>query len=299
MPVPIVSVIIPTYNSSGALRQSVESVLLQDMDDLELWVIGDGCTDDSREVVEGFGDARVFWHNLPRNSGGPSAPRNEGLRRAAGQFIAYLGHDDLWFPWHLSTLLHLLRETDADFAFSMGLAVFPGERLQPYGSSPDRWQRTPALSPSNWVHKADLTPRIGAWSPKLRLPHDREFLGRVLRSGVRLAQEPQVSVLVFPAAWWASYSIQADYPQQPYVATMRTDPHNLCLQMLNRVAEQCAQGEGPLPQGRGSIVHRTLRRLVEAYGLDRWPVTAIMHWRWRRRSGLASRRQVEGSGNGS
>ena len=99
---PIVSVIIPTYNCSGLLRQSVESVLLQEMDDFELWVIGDGCTDDSRKVVEGFGDPRVFWHNLRTNSGGPGTPRNEGLRRARGQYVAYLGHDDLWFPWHLS-----------------------------------------------------------------------------------------------------------------------------------------------------------------------------------------------------
>ena len=109
---PIVTVIIPTYNSSGTLRLSLETVLQQDFTDYEIWVIGDNCSDDSEAVVMSFRDKRVQWINLSVNSGTPSVPRNEGLRRARGRFIAYLGHDDLWFPWHLSQLVdcieHLL-----------------------------------------------------------------------------------------------------------------------------------------------------------------------------------------------
>lgn len=59
-----VTVIIPTYNWSAALRVSITSVLTQTYRDFELLVIGDCCTGDSREVVEAFRDARLQWHNL-------------------------------------------------------------------------------------------------------------------------------------------------------------------------------------------------------------------------------------------
>ncbi len=102
---PIVSVIIPTYNWSSVLRFAVGSVLWQSERNLELLVMGDACTDDSEEVVRSFGDSRVHWHNLPRNFGSQSGPNNAGLELARGRFVAYLGHDDIWRPDHLATLL--------------------------------------------------------------------------------------------------------------------------------------------------------------------------------------------------
>ncbi|MEL7342884.1 MAG: glycosyltransferase family A protein, partial [Bacteroidota bacterium] len=99
---PLVSVIIPTYNYSSVLRCAIESVLLQTMTDFELWVIGDGCTDNSEQVVSDFKDPRIFWHNLPQNTGDQSTPNNWALDHARGDYIAYLGHDDLWLPNHLA-----------------------------------------------------------------------------------------------------------------------------------------------------------------------------------------------------
>ena len=105
---PRVSVIVATYNWSSVLRHAITSVLRQTMTDFELLVVGDGCTDDSADVVAATGDPRVQWINLPENSGHQSAPNNEGLRRARGELIAYLGHDDLWLPHHLDASLHAL-----------------------------------------------------------------------------------------------------------------------------------------------------------------------------------------------
>src|SRR5258707_8831106 len=69
---PLVSVIIATYNWSTVLRMAIHSVLWQTGQNFELLVIGDGCTDDSEDVVRSFGDARIHWHNLPVNSGNQS-----------------------------------------------------------------------------------------------------------------------------------------------------------------------------------------------------------------------------------
>ncbi len=95
---PSVTVIVPTFNSSATLRLALQSVLNQEFQDFEVWVVGDGCTDDSAQVALSFNDNRINWINLAQNSGSPAAPNNEGLRRARGRYIAYLGHDDLWFP---------------------------------------------------------------------------------------------------------------------------------------------------------------------------------------------------------
>ena len=58
------------------MRFALQTVLLQDFKDFEVWVIGDGCTDDSEDVVASFEDERINWSNLRFNSGHPSIPRN-------------------------------------------------------------------------------------------------------------------------------------------------------------------------------------------------------------------------------
>jgi glycosyltransferase involved in cell wall biosynthesis len=95
---PLISVITATYNWSSVLRYAIQSVLWQTLQGFEMLIIGDGCTDDSAEVVASFQDPRLRWHNLPENSGHQSMPNNTRLAMARGKYVAYLGHDDLWYP---------------------------------------------------------------------------------------------------------------------------------------------------------------------------------------------------------
>src|SRR6266446_6407030 len=151
---PSVSVIIPTYNWSSVLPYSIGSVLRQTFTELEVLVVGDGCTDDSEAVVGRIGDPRVKWINLPTNTGHQSEPNNEGLRQARGQFIAYLGHDDLWLPNHLSCLISAL-EQGADLAYGVNLLLMPG---------PDGYHRAPGLpyeryNPGMWIPPTSVVHR--------------------------------------------------------------------------------------------------------------------------------------------
>jgi hypothetical protein len=128
---PLVTVIIPTYNFSAALRHAIRSVLWQTYENFELLVVGDGCTDDSEEVTRSFGDPRVVWMNLPENEGTQSAPNNAGLAVARGRYTAYMGHDDLWHPWHLATLVGVLERTGAAWAHSLLELIGPvGSRMK-------------------------------------------------------------------------------------------------------------------------------------------------------------------------
>ena len=122
---PLVSIITATYNWSSVLRYAIRSVRNQTLTNFEMLVMGDGCTDDSGEVVASFNDPRIQWHNAPANSGNQSAPNMAGLALARGRYVAYLGHDDIWHPSHLQTLVDGLETSGADFAFTLTEAVGP------------------------------------------------------------------------------------------------------------------------------------------------------------------------------
>jgi glycosyltransferase involved in cell wall biosynthesis len=91
------SVVIPTYNRSTALRNTVVSVLEQTYTDFEIIVIDDGSTDDSKSVVEALDDSRIRYFWIP-NSGGPATPRNKGIDEATAEWVCFLDSDDLWYP---------------------------------------------------------------------------------------------------------------------------------------------------------------------------------------------------------
>src|ERR1019366_8758170 len=105
-------------NWSSVLPYSIGSVLRQRFTDFELLVIGDGCTDDSQQVVTAIADPRRRWINLPVNHGHQSAANKEGLRQARGSIIASLGHDDLWLPHHLEVMVSAI-DGGADAAHSI------------------------------------------------------------------------------------------------------------------------------------------------------------------------------------
>jgi glycosyltransferase involved in cell wall biosynthesis len=160
--VPRVTVIIPTYNWATVLPYSIGSVLDQSFTDFELLVIGDGCTDESGEVVAAIDDPRVSWWNLETNAGHQSGPNNVGIERANGDVIAYLGHDDLWLPNHLELLVEAI-DGGAPIAFSSILLVLLDDRPQRWptaGASrrPGKW-----VPPSALAHRRDVAQSVGGW----------------------------------------------------------------------------------------------------------------------------------------
>src|SRR5437868_2002167 len=102
---PLVSVVIPTYNSASFLSQSIESVLQQTYDNFEVIVIDDGSTDNTEAVLSDYKDA---IHYIKKNNGGPSGARNLGIAEAKGEFIAFQDSDDLWLPEKLQLQMEYL-----------------------------------------------------------------------------------------------------------------------------------------------------------------------------------------------
>ena len=287
-PSPLISVIIPTYNRSGILRLTLETVRRQTFKDFEVWIVGDGCSDDSEQAVASFGDDRFHWLNLPENSGTPGKPRNEGLKNANGQYIAYLGHDDLWFPWHLEGLLAQIRREEWDFVYSLGAAIGPEGVFSIFSLPENLKTQHMGISPSNWMHKRSLTEAIGPWSSKIKLGDDREFISRLRTHGAKMGCDRQLSVLKFPAGLWSMYSLSSNFPQEKYVKSMQDNAAALSQDVLLDFVSALSKDFGGI-RGKKRLMEplvRLIRPLFRLYGYDRWPLNRWINRRYRRRKGL-------------
>lgn len=108
---PLVSVIIPTYNRMDTLPRSMESVLRQTYGNLELIVVDDGSTDGTEEYVKGMADRRIRYVQGDGNRG-PAAARNMGVRLAQGEYVAFQDSDDEWHLDKLEKQMRLLLDSE-------------------------------------------------------------------------------------------------------------------------------------------------------------------------------------------
>lgn len=224
---PRVTVILATYNWSSVLPYSIGSVLAQTFTDFELLVVGDACTDDSEQVVAKITDPRVRWINLSENSGIQSGPNNEGLKQARGEFIAYIGHDDLWFPHHLETLITVIEE-GADLAYGIVELVDPDQKVQAWPRRLKEYEPGQWIPPSGVLHRKSVTEQIGSWKfpGKIALPPDIELWLRMHEGGFKLRPASRLSVIKFAAAQRRDvYKERPCHEQKAWSARITSEPH--------------------------------------------------------------------------
>ncbi|MEW5787687.1 MAG: glycosyltransferase [Pseudomonadota bacterium] len=173
-----VSVIIPCYNGSRFLAESIDSALAQTYPDKEVIVVDDGSTDDSPGIMDGYGERiRVVRQ---ANAGLPAA-RNAGIRVASGEAFAFLDADDWWDPQFLQRMVDALEGSAAGIAYcgwrNVGL---PSPRDRPYvppdyEAMPDKLEKL--VEGVGWPVHAALTRRevlfaAGLFNPQLKSCED-------------------------------------------------------------------------------------------------------------------------------
>ena len=144
---PLVTVVLPTYNRARTLERAISSVLTQTCDDLELVIVDDGSTDETREVIaQHEGDHRVRSVVLP-DRGGAAAARNTGIQAGTAPFVAFQDSDDEWAPTKLERQLRLF-DTDATVGWVGGRhrVVTPSET----------WEVAPSAVIAGADHRAEL-----------------------------------------------------------------------------------------------------------------------------------------------
>jgi glycosyltransferase involved in cell wall biosynthesis len=102
---PLVSIVIPAYNAVRFLSDTLGSVFSQSFQDFEILVVNDGSTDETEEMLLGYGDKIRY---LPKLNGGVSSARNYGIEMAEGKYVAFLDADDVWMPEKLEKQIALM-----------------------------------------------------------------------------------------------------------------------------------------------------------------------------------------------
>jgi glycosyltransferase involved in cell wall biosynthesis len=148
---PFFSVIVPTFNRVELLRSTVDSILAQRYGDFELIIVDDGSRDKTLEWLRALGAKATV---LRQSNQGPGSARNRGAKIAAGEYLAFLDSDDVWFPWTLEVYREAIGRCKSTaflagkpYVFSddrdLELAkqeVLKLERFEDYLSSGDQWR---------------------------------------------------------------------------------------------------------------------------------------------------------------
>ncbi len=113
-----VSVIIPIYNAHEFLTSALESIVAQDLREIEIICVDDGSTDRSLDIIKAFKDRDQRIRIITENNAGPAAARNKGLSRARGKYIFFLDADDFYEPNLISTLYTLAERAELDIAIA-------------------------------------------------------------------------------------------------------------------------------------------------------------------------------------
>jgi glycosyltransferase involved in cell wall biosynthesis len=271
---PGITVVIPTYNWSSALRCAIRSVLLQTVQDFEVLVVGDGCTDDSAAVVAEFDDPRLRWHNLSQNYGSQWAANNFANENAAGDWIAYLGHDDVWYPTHLEAILRTAQKTSAEIVSSVMIEFGPaGSGIRgvagvfPTGNFSSR----DFVPPSAFAHKRSIG-KIVKWRDPYTIvaPTDAAFLNDAAATS-RVASTGELTCFKFNAAFRRdSYKIKSIAEQERILKLIESGVE-FRQQVYLELIEAFVAGKahhGQMPRTIGVPEGGFARRNRRAKGLD-------------------------------
>lgn len=114
---PLISIIMPVYNTEAYLDMAIQSILEQTQEDFELIIVNDGSTDGSPAIVSKWQRQDHRIQIVAQDNQGLSAARNTGLRHAVGEFIYFMDSDDYLRPDALSACVRYAQDSALDLVF--------------------------------------------------------------------------------------------------------------------------------------------------------------------------------------
>lgn len=132
---PLISVVIPTYNRERMIARAVRSVLEQTYYNVEVHLVDDGSSDNTRGVLEEFACEPRFNYHFQENRG-QSAARNVGISKSQGKYIAFLDSDNYWLPHKLLEQINFLKiNPNYDVLYSNGRVIDASGTVLPVRAS--------------------------------------------------------------------------------------------------------------------------------------------------------------------
>jgi len=184
-----VSVIIPTYNNVDMVVNAIDSVLAQTYKEFEIIVVDDGSTDNTKEVVQSYGDSVKYVY---QENSHISAARNRGFSVSKGKYIAQLDADDLWLPEKLEKQIAMFEK------YPKAGMVYCDSYICDYGEEHRRDQifsklyvpqanghvfeyffKTNPMCTSSALISRDIWEQLGGLDTNMRGGQDTEFFMRI------------------------------------------------------------------------------------------------------------------------
>lgn len=195
---PRVTVLMAVYNGERFLRQAIASVLTQTYRDFELVIIDDASTDNTADILSEFQDRRLRVIRNAMNLGGGGAG-NEGLRNAAGEYVAVLDADDVACPERLAFQVAYLDAHREVALLGTGCEIIDenGACVRVYFPPTDptvlRWDLhfRNRIVHSSVMYRRDMALKVGGYDTQLRLAYDFALWARLSADSL-LAQVPMV-----------------------------------------------------------------------------------------------------------
>jgi glycosyltransferase involved in cell wall biosynthesis len=175
-----ISIVLPAYNGSKYIRESIVSCLNQTHQNIELIVVDDCSLDETPDIVKSFGDARIKLLRHERNQGLPRA-LNTGFAHARGDYLTWTSDDNYFAETALDKMLSFLKANNCCFVYS-DYYVFDNEN--PSALKTMRLPDMPALKVQNnigpcFLYSRKVKERTGDYDPDTRLAEDYDYWLRV------------------------------------------------------------------------------------------------------------------------
>jgi len=250
---PLVSILVPAYNSEGWIADTLRSAIAQTWPRKEIIVVDDGSKDRTAEVAREFASAGVKVVTVP--NGGASAARNHALKLSQGDYIQWLDADDLLPPDKIERQLAALKEGDSKrlllsspwgyFSYRTERARFVRTSLW-HDLSPVEWLLRKMgenlhMQTGTWLTSRELTEAAGPWDTRLMSDDDGEYYCRVLLAseGTRFVPETGVFYRISPSSRW-SYIGNSNKKKDAMLLSMKLHVGYLrSLEESDRVRKAC------------------------------------------------------------
>ena len=188
----MISVIVPTYNYANYIGKAVDSVLCQSYSDLEIIIVDDGSTDNTKDIVSKFNDSRI--HYFYQKNQGANVARNRGVAEANGEYILFLDSDDVLHPQHLEAYLQVaLKNPGSNIYGPWEKGYFEGERFVvdfAKGKCPgddllEHWLGNWWVASNCILWARKNLQLVGEWDETLHANQDGDMALRALIAGVQ------------------------------------------------------------------------------------------------------------------
>jgi glycosyltransferase involved in cell wall biosynthesis len=186
---PRLSIITPSYNQGAFIERTIKSVLDQGYENLEYLIADGGSTDESVEIIRRYEDRISWWVSEPDD--GQTDALNKALRRATGEYVAYINSDDFFLPGSFQTAVDAFERTDARWV--VGACRFEGD----VGDWPKLWRPKLPNRPRWWwildpwgvpqpssFWRRDLFDELGPFREDLHYVFDTEHGLRLAFAGI-------------------------------------------------------------------------------------------------------------------